>query len=57
MRSLRQAITKTVAVKMRKADYDMYNYDNIEIKPNCLESFRELERINLDKEKEDGNKG
>lgn len=40
-------------VKMRKADYDMY-YEYIEVRPNCVEAVRELERINLDKEREDG---
>ncbi len=45
---------KIQMAKMRKADKDMYADEHIEIKPNCLESVRELERINLDKEKEDG---
>ena len=42
-----------MATKMRKADYDMY-YDYIEVKPNSLETFKEIERINLDKENKDG---
>ncbi len=37
---------------MKQANKDMY-YDDIEIKPNHIEAVKEIERINLDKEKKD----
>ena len=29
---------------MRKADYDLYDADNIEVKPNHVEAMHEMER-------------